>query len=73
MVRRPAFINKINQLGYSYRKQQRRTLLYKCGRTGDYILLPRCDELDDAFVISCLRKAGETLEEARRFIAEANA
>jgi hypothetical protein len=69
MVRREAFINKIRELNYTFKTQQKRTYLWrKIGGT-HYISVPMADFLDDEFVTSSLRQAGVSEEEIRSFLA----
>lgn len=69
MVSRQAFINKIRELGYRYKSQQKRTQLYRKSGGTHCIFVPLCDFLEDDFVGSCLCQAGLTQDQARAFIA----
>jgi hypothetical protein len=71
MVRRESFINKIRTLGYSYKDQQKRTYLYRKVGGTHYISVPMADFLEDEFVMSALRQAGEAQEAIQSFIASA--
>lgn len=68
MVSRTAYINKIRELGYRYKSQQKRTQLYRKTGGTHCIFVPMCDLLDDDFVGSTLCQAGLTREQARAFI-----
>ncbi len=73
MVRRESFINKIREMRYVYKSTQKRTFLYrKIGGT-HYISVPKADLLDDVFVASALRQAGEPEERIRSFIGSQSA
>ncbi|OFW21023.1 MAG: hypothetical protein A3H97_04620 [Acidobacteria bacterium RIFCSPLOWO2_02_FULL_65_29] len=68
MVRRDSFINKIRELDYSYKTQQKRTYLYRRKNSTSYICVPMADLLEDEFVAHSLRQAGCTEEQIRTFI-----
>jgi hypothetical protein len=70
MVRRESFINKIRSLKYAYKDTQKRTYLYRKTGGTHYISVPMADLLEDEYVASTLRQAGETPESIRAFIAE---
>ena len=55
MVRRENFVNKIRELGYSYKSQQKRTYLYRRTNGTHYISVPMTDLLEDEYVTSTLR------------------
>ena len=69
MVRRDSFINKIRELDYSYKTQQKRTYLYRRKNGTSYISVPMADLLEDEYVAHALRQAGCTEESIRSFIA----
>ncbi len=71
MVPRQAFVNKIRELGYSFKAQQRRTFLFRQKNGVNYIAVPKSDLLEDDWVGSNLRRAGLTREQIHKFIAEA--
>jgi hypothetical protein len=68
MVRRESFINKIRSLRYEYKTQQKRTYLYRRKGGTHYISVPMADLLEDEFVLSSLRQAGEKDHDIRAFI-----
>jgi hypothetical protein len=71
MVSRTAFINKIRELGYKYKNQQKRTYLYrKIGGT-HRIFVPMCDLLEDDYVASVLRQVGLSKKDIDSFIGSA--
>lgn len=67
MVRRESFINKIRELGYSYKDQRPRITLWRKGM--HFISVPRRDLLTDSFVTSALLQAGLKDEEIRTFLS----
>ena len=69
MVRREQFVNKIRDLGYSYKTQQKRTYLYRRTNSTNYISVPMADLLEDEFVAHALRQAGCSDESIRLFLA----
>ncbi len=71
MVRRERYINKIRELNYSYKSQQKRTYLYRKVGGTHYISVPMADWLEDEFVRSSLRQAGCGDAEITAFIAAA--
>ena len=71
MVRRQSFVNKLRELKYSYKSQQKRTYLYRKAGGTHYVSVPMADLLEDEFVISTLRQAGCKDEEIRNFLASA--
>ncbi len=69
MVRRATFINKIRDLGFAYKRLQKRTELWRRQGGTDFIFLRTHVLLDDEYCASTLRQAGETEESIRAFIA----
>jgi hypothetical protein len=69
MIRRDSFINKIRELDYSYKTQQKRTYLYRRKNGTDYISVPMADLLEDEYVMHALRQAHCTEESILLFIA----
>ena len=71
MVSRQSFINKIRELGYTYKSQQKRTYLWRKTGGTHYISVPMADLLEDEFVMSSLRQAGCRDEEISSFLTAA--
>lgn len=69
MVRREAFINKIRELNYTYKRRQKRTELWRKRGGTHFILLPMRDLLTEEYVTSTLRQAGLSDDEIKTFIA----
>ena len=49
MVSRQAFINKLRDLNYRYKNQQKRTQLWRHAGGTHRIFVPLCDLLDDEY------------------------
>jgi hypothetical protein len=71
MVRRESFINKIRELGYKYKTQQKRTYLYRQSGTTNYISVPMADWLEDEYIQNALRQAGCPKADIQSFLASA--
>lgn len=71
MIRREAFVNKIRELKYAYKSQQKRTYLYRKTNGTHYISVPMADLLEEEFVISALRQAGLKDPEIQSFLKSA--
>jgi hypothetical protein len=71
MVRREAFINKIRELHYHYKKQQAHTQLWKKKGTTDRMFVPLAQLLEDDYVMGALRQAGIPDQEIKSFLASA--
>ena len=71
MVRRETFINKIRELDYSYRRQQKRTSLWRQGGGTHRIALPANEMLEDEYVTSTLRQAGCSEDAIQAFLKSA--
>ena len=68
MVRRDTFINKIRELNYTYKTQQKRTTLWRQKGTTNYISVPMRDFLEDEYVISNLRQNGVSEKDVQTFM-----
>lgn len=71
MVHRETFLNKIHQLGYTYKSQHKRTQLYRKKGGTHRMFVPLCDHLEDDFVTNSLRQAGVSEAEVQSFLASA--
>jgi hypothetical protein len=69
MVRRDTFINKIRELGYTYKGQQKRTYLWRKVGGSHRMFVPMAELLEEEFVANALRQAGLTDQESRAFIS----
>ena len=71
MVHRTTFINKIRDLGYTFKGQQKRTYLWRKQGGTHRIFVPMCDLLEDVWVVSTLLHAGQSKDEIEAFIRSA--
>lgn len=70
MILRERFVNKLNELGYKYKSQGDRALLYKkSGRPG-YVTVPKRDRIENQYVRAQLRLTGCPAEDIEAFIAQ---
>lgn len=73
MVHREAFINKLHELRYTYKKQQLRTQLWRKRGGTHVIFVPLCDLLEDDWVTGVLRQAGLSDADVKSFLADVKA
>jgi hypothetical protein len=73
MVRRETFINKIRELGFSYKSQQAHTQLWKKKGTTERMFVPLAKLLEEDYVTGALRQAGDSEGDIKAFLAAANA
>ena len=66
MVRRQTYINKIRELGYTFKHERKRIFLWRKGM--HFIYVPKSELLEEDFVKSTLRQAGLTDEDIQAFI-----
>jgi hypothetical protein len=71
MVRRESFINKIREIGYSYKNQQLRTQLWRKRGSTHRMFVPLTDKLEDDYVTGALRQAGVSDADIKSFLAVA--
>lgn len=71
MVQRQTFINRIRELGFTYKTHQKRTSLWRKKGGYIYIAIPKAELLEEEFVTINLRRAGLDEEDIKRFIGEA--
>jgi hypothetical protein len=69
MVTRESFINKLRELGYTYKRPQKRTELWRKRGGTHLVFLPSRDLLTEEYVSSTLRQTGCSEEEIRAFLA----
>jgi hypothetical protein len=69
MIRREAFMNKIREIGFTYKTQQKRTTLWRQSGTTNYISMPMKDWLEDEYVQYELRKGGCSQQDIDSFFA----
>lgn len=70
MIRRERFVNKLNELGYSYKSQGDRAMLYKKAGQRGYVTVPKRDLLDEQYVRGQLSLAGCTQADVEAFICQ---
>ncbi len=58
MVSRNQFINKISELGYSYKTETKRSQLFRKAGTTHYVWVPKSSQVEDGLVRNALRQAG---------------
>jgi hypothetical protein len=71
MLSRNSFINKIRELGYTFKTKQKRTELWRKKGGTHCIMVPLRNDLEESFVVSSLRQAGISDEEIQAFIRSA--
>jgi hypothetical protein len=71
MVPRECFVNRIRDLGYTFKGQQKRTYLWRKRGGTHFISVPMADMLEDEFVTSSLKQAGMPEDQIKSFIASA--
>ena len=71
MIRKEAFINKIRELGYTYKNRQKRTQLWRKKGGQHRMFVPLADLLEEDFVKSSLNQAGLKEPDIESFIASA--
>lgn len=71
MIPRSHFVNKIRELGYTFKTRQKRTQLWRRRGGTHFLSVPLSDYLAEEYVVASLRQAGCGIEEIRRFIASA--
>ena len=77
MLKRPCiirerFINKIRELGYTYRDKKKRVELWRRPTPMHAIPVPLPNLLSDEFVRSALKQSGLTMAEIENFISTAS-
>jgi hypothetical protein len=69
MISREKFINRIRELGYSFKRQAQRVDIWRRATDKHYISMPRTKNLREDYVRSTLRQAGCSPEEIEQFIS----
>jgi hypothetical protein len=67
------FVNKLKELGYTFKEQLHYQDRYRLKGGTHIIHVPRRDQLDELYVRSTLRQAGQTKEQIEQFIEDATA
>ena len=71
MIPRDHFINKIRELGYSFKTQKKRISYWRRPNTTLAISLPHTVLLEEVYVKATLTQAGCSIEEIESFLASA--
>lgn len=71
MIPKSRYINKIRELGYTFKDRQKRTELWRKQGGVHFISVPIRDLLEEQFVALTLRQAGCTIDEINLFISAA--
>jgi hypothetical protein len=71
MVPRICFINKIREVGYTYKTKQKRTTLWRKRGGTHCIFVPLAELLEDDYVANALTQAGLTQADIQAFMASA--
>ena len=72
MIERKPYLDEIRKLGFKYKRQQKRTALYRRPNGTDYLVMPRTGPLTDVFVRTSLLQAGMSQWEVDAFIESQN-
>jgi hypothetical protein len=67
------FVNKLRELGYSFKEQKKRAELWRKPGTTSMVWLPRNKELSEVYVVSTLLQCGLSPTEIEEFIRDAKA
>lgn len=73
MISKRHFLNKIKELGYVFKEQLHYQDRYRLKGGTHIIHVPRRDQLDEVYVRSTLKQAGQTKEQIEQFIRDAGA
>lgn len=73
MISKRHFVNKLKQLGYVFKEQLHYQDRYRLKGGTHIIHVPRRDLLDELYVRSTLKQAGQTKEQIEQFIRDAKA
>ena len=71
MISKSHFVNKLRDLGYTYKSRQKRTDMWRKRGGTHRVFVSLADLLEDEYVVSTLRQAGCNDEEIKTFIASA--
>ena len=73
MISKRHFVNKLKELGYSFKEQLHYQERYRLKGGTHIIHVPRRNTLEETYVRSTLKQAGQTKEQIEQFIREAKA
>jgi len=69
VIRREHFCNKLNDLGYRYKRETDRVYLYKKPGNPSFATVPRRDLVDEDYVRATLRMCGCSPQDIETFVA----
>lgn len=69
MIPRDAFINKLRELNYSYKRKAKKVSIWRKRGGTHYVSLPETKLLVDDYVRSTLRQCGETEPAIEEFVS----
>ena len=72
-VKTKCFVNKLRDLGYVFKEQLHYQSRYRLKGGTHIIHVPRRDDLDEVYVRSTLKQAGQTTAQIGQFLREARA
>ena len=70
MPSRSRFIKTLRELGYEYKKETTRTLLYKKRGSPDNVFIPKNKEVEEEFIRGVLRREGWSSKQIDDFLQE---
>ena len=73
MISKKHFVNKLKELGYVFKEQLHYQDRYRLKGGTHIIHVPRRDRLDELYVRSTLKQAGQTKDQIEQFIGDVNA
>jgi hypothetical protein len=71
VISKRRFVNKLIKLGYKFKEQLHYQERYRLKGGTHIIHVPRRDQLDEVYVRSVLKQAGQSPAEIEQFIGEA--
>jgi hypothetical protein len=71
VISKKCFVNKLRELGYDFKEQLHYQERYRL-RGGTHVIhVPRRDQLDEMYVSSTLKQAGQSKEQIEKFLKAA--
>jgi len=72
VISKRRFVHKLHKLGYEFKEQLHFQDRYRLHGGTHVIHVPRKDELDEVFVCSTLKQAGQTKIQIEEFLGDAS-
>ncbi len=72
MISKRHFVNKLKEIGYRFKEQLHYQERYRLEGGTHIIHVPRRNHLDEAYVRSTLKQAGQTKQQIEAFVNAAN-